>query len=67
MTNFERVKQMDINSLAKEFLKDDYCEKCTFCDKDGICNFVKKHPDKPLNSGCMTAVIGYLNSEAEAE
>ena len=56
MTNFERIKAMSIEGLAKELAKDSACEFCKKLDEQ-ICDGIT----------CEQGIIQWLESEVEEE
>ena len=52
MTNFERIKAMSVEELAKELAKDSACEFCKILDGKTC-----------INSTCEEGIIQWLESE----
>ena len=62
MTNFERIKAMSVEELAKEF----DCNRCIYCDINDDC-VITDSGCFVGDDDCVKGRIAYLNAESEEE
>lgn len=62
MTNFEKIKNMSVEELAKKCCGSSYCSTCPIWD---FCTYTMHNDDRAKVVDCLTTWEQWLKSEVE--